>query len=146
MVIEPKNGYFTGVLKGLVNSDNTILVVNKSDLGINKIEKELKNFNPIYISIKNDENLDKIISNIRSKLKNKFISTENTIITRERHRQHLINCVQHLEDFETKNSLEDFDKSAEDLRLATRQLGMIVGKIDVEEVLGSIFNDFCIGK
>ena len=99
-----------------------------------------------YISIKNDENLDKIISNIRSKLKNKFISTENTIITRERHRQHLINCVQHLEDFETKNSLEDFDKSAEDLRLATRQLGMIVGKIDVEEVLGSIFNDFCIGK
>ncbi len=146
VVIEPKNGYFTGVLKGLVNSDNTILVVNKSDLGINKIEKELKNFNPIYISIKNDENLNKIISNIRSKLKNKFISTENTIITRERHRQHLINCVQHLEDFETKNSLEDFDKSAEDLRLATRQLGMIVGKIDVEEVLGSIFNDFCIGK
>ena len=121
-------------------------MVNKSDLGINKIEKELKNFNPIYISIKNDENLNKIISNIRSKLKNKFISTENTIITRERHRQHLINCVQHLEDFETKNSLEDFDKSAEDLRLATRQLGMIVGKIDVEEVLGSIFNDFCIGK
>ncbi len=146
VVIEPKNGYFTGVLKGLVNSENTILVVNKSDLGINKIEKELKNFNPIYISIKNDENLNKIISNIRSKLKNKFISTENTIITRERHRQHLINCVQHLEDFETKNSLEDFDKSAEDLRLATRQLGMIVGKIDVEEVLGSIFNDFCIGK
>ena len=40
----------------------------------------------------------------------------------------------------------DFDKAAEDLRLATRQLGMIVGKVDVEEILGSIFNDFCIGK
>jgi tRNA modification GTPase len=25
-------------------------------------------------------------------------------------------------------------------------LGMIVGKVDVEEILGSIFNDFCIGK
>jgi len=23
---------------------------------------------------------------------------------------------------------------------------MIVGKVDVEEILGSIFNDFCIGK
>ena len=29
--------------------------------------------------------------------------------------------------------LEDFDKSAEDLRMATRHLGMIVGKVDVEE-------------
>ena len=43
-------------------------------------------------------------------------------------------------------SAHDFDKSAEDLRLATRHLGMIVGKVDVEELLGSIFNDFCIGK
>ena len=38
------------------------------------------------------------------------------------------------------------DKAAEDLRLATRYLGMIVGKVDVEEILGSIFNEFCIGK
>ena len=43
-------------------------------------------------------------------------------------------------------SKNDFDKGAEDLRLATRHLGMIVGKVDVEEILGSIFNDFCIGK
>ena len=44
-----------------------------------------------------------------------------------------------------KKTLEDFDKAAE-VRLATRYLGMLVGKVDVEEVLGSIFNDFCIGK
>ena len=68
------------------------------------------------------------------------------MITRERHRQHLEQCVQHLEKFENKNSAEDFDKAAEDLRLATRHLGIIVGKVDVEEILGSIFNDFCIGK
>ena len=52
----------------------------------------------------------------------------------------------HLKNFEEKNSQEDFDKAAEDLRLATRHLGMIVGKVDVEEILGSIFSDFCIGK
>jgi len=68
------------------------------------------------------------------------------LITRERHRQHLKRCVDHLNDFKEKNRLEEFDKAAEDLRLATRNLGMIVGKVDVEEVLGSIFNDFCIGK
>ena len=52
----------------------------------------------------------------------------------------------HLEKFKKKNFVQDFDKAAEDLRLATRHLGMIVGKVDVEELLGSIFNDFCIGK
>ena len=146
VIIEPKSGYFTGVLKGLINSDKTILVVNKSDLGTEQIEKELKKFDPIYLSIKKENGIDKLISEIRNRLKNKFLSTENTIITRERHRQHLLQCVEHLENFENKNSCEDFDKAAEDLRLASRHLGMIVGKVDVEEVLGSIFNDFCIGK
>ena len=44
------------------------------------------------------------------------------------------------------NRKNDIDKATEDLRLATRHLGMLVGKVDVEEILGSIFNDFCIGK
>ena len=51
-----------------------------------------------------------------------------------------------LEKFKKKKSTQDFDKAAEDLRLATRHLGIIVGKVDVEEILGSIFSDFCIGK
>ena len=55
-------------------------------------------------------------------------------------------CVENLQNFENKSLEGDFDKAAEDLRLATRHLGMIVGKVDVEEVLGSIFEDFCIGK
>jgi len=51
-----------------------------------------------------------------------------------------------LHKFQEKKLANDFDKATEDLRLATRHLGMIVGKVDVEELLGSIFNDFCIGK
>ncbi len=146
VVIEPKSAYFTGVLKGLVNSEKTILIVNKSDLGIKNIEDELNKFNPIYISIKKEINVDKLISEIRNKLKNKFVTTDDTVITRERHRQHLIQCYENLENFENKKKEEEFDKAAEDLRLAIRHLGMIVGKVDVEEILGSIFNDFCIGK
>ena len=72
--------------------------------------------------------------------------TNDIFITRERHRQHLIKSLEHLKNFNNKSGTEDFDKAAEDLRLATRHLGMIVGKVDVEEILGSIFNDFCIGK
>ena len=58
----------------------------------------------------------------------------------------MIQCVDYLNIFLEKKDNKDFDKGAEDLRLATQQLGMIVGKVDVEEILGSIFNDFCIGK
>ena len=96
--------------------------------------------------LKNNLNIDNLISKIKNNLEKKFISEEDILITRERHRQHLLQCVEHLKNFLDKNDKKDFDKGAEDLRLATRQLGMIVGKVDVEEILGSIFNDFCIGK
>ena len=145
VVIEPKSVEFTGYLKELI-SDKSIIVINKSDLGIDKRVNEFKKYNPIYISLKNEKNLDQLINEIKDKLKNQFINSEDILITRERHRQHLEQCVLNLENFKNKNESEDFDKAAEDLILATRHLGIIVGKVDVEEILGSIFKDFCIGK
>ena len=124
----------------------SIIVINKSDLGIDDIVYEFKKINPIYISLKEEKNLDNLIFAIKEKLKNQFIKSDDILITRERHRQHLEQCVLHLDNFKQKNKAEDIDKAAEDLRLATRHLGMIVGKVDVEEILESIFNDFCIGK
>ena len=145
IVIEPKSIDFTGFLNDLV-SDKAVIVINKIDLGFESISEKIKKYKPIYISIKNEKNLHDLIKAIKEKLKNKFINSEQTLITRERHRQSLEACVNHLKNFEEKNSKEDFDKAAEDLRLATRHLGVIVGKVDVEEILGSIFSDFCIGK
>ena len=145
VIIDAKNVDFTGVLKDLVD-ENAILVVNKSDLLNGKLNEKLKKHDHILISIKNNSNLDKLILKIKSKLENKFLSHGDILITRERHRQHLEQCINHLQNFKNKNGSEEFDKAAEDLRLATRHLGMIVGKVDVEEILGSIFNDFCIGK
>ena len=145
VIVSAKNVDFSGVFKKLLTK-NAILVVNKSDLVKGKSNSKLKKYEHVLISIKKDLNLNKLITKIKSKLKNKFTTTEDILITRERHRQNLINCVQHLEKFQKKKSAQDFDKAAEDLRLATRHLGMIVGKVDVEELLGSIFNDFCIGK
>jgi tRNA modification GTPase len=145
IVIEPKSVDFTGFLNDLV-SDKSIIVINKIDLDYKNINQQIQKFNPILISIKNETNLEELINRIKDKLKNKFVSSNETFITRERHRHSLEACVQNLKNFEEKNSKEDFDKAAEDLRLATRHLGMIVGKVDVEEILGSIFSDFCIGK
>jgi tRNA modification GTPase len=145
IVIEPKSVDFSDFLKDII-SKNSLLVINKIDLGVNEIGNEIKKLNPIKISIKKEKNLDKLINLIKENLKNKFISSENIFITRQRHRINLEQCVDSMKNFERKKSLEDFDKAAEDLRLAARYLGMIVGKVDVEEILGSIFDDFCIGK
>ena len=141
VVIEPKNLDFTGFLKDLFD-ENSILVINKSDLLQKNLDPQIKKLEHVLISIIKNSNLDILIN----KIKNKFISTEDILITRERHRQHLKQCVEHLKSFSDKKKNTDLDKGAEDLRLATRHLGMIVGKVDVEEILDSIFNDFCIGK
>ncbi|MDC3295845.1 tRNA uridine-5-carboxymethylaminomethyl(34) synthesis GTPase MnmE [Candidatus Pelagibacter sp.] len=145
IVIDAKIIDFEGVLKELMD-ENAILVINKSDLLKEDLNSEIKNYEHVLISVKNNLNLEDLILKIKNKLKNKFITSEDILITRERHRQHLEQSLNYLKNFEEKNEAEDFDKAAEDLRLATRHLGMIVGKVDVEEILGSIFNDFCIGK
>ena len=145
VVVDAKSIDLSGFLNDLLK-DNAILVVNKSDLIKSELDIEVKKLDHVLISLKENLNLDKLISKIKNKLRAKFIINEDILITRERHRQHLIQCSDNLRNFIEKNDKKDFDKGAEDLRLATRHLGMIVGKVDVEEILGSIFNDFCIGK
>ena len=145
VVIEPTSVDFNEVFKDLLD-ENAILVVNKSDLINEELNLNIKKFDHVSISIKNNLNIDELILMIKNKLKNKFVTSGDILITRERHRQHLLQCLDNLKNFIKKNEAKDFDKAAEDLRLATRHLGKIVGKVDVEELLGSIFNDFCIGK
>ena len=146
ILLDAQNPHFTDFLDTLLD-DNCIFVLNKSDLltGSVKINDDrIKKF--ILVSVKNDLNLDELINQIKFKLKHKFLTNDNVIISRERHRLNLEKCIQHLLLFLDNNSLDEFDKAAEDLRLATRYLGKVVGDVDVEEVLGKIFNDFCIGK
>ena len=145
IVIDAISLDFKGVLSDLMD-ENSILVINKSDLLNKDLNPKIKNYNHVLISVKDNLNINSLILKLKNKLKNKFITSDDILITRERHRQHLEQSLRYLKNFEEKNQAEDFDKAAEDLRLATRHLGKIVGKVDVEEILGSIFNDFCIGK
>ena len=145
IILEPKSIDFKRFLKNIVD-ERSIVIVNKMDREDLKVNEEIKKLNPVYISVKKNINLDSLVAEIKKNLENKFISTADIFITRSRHRENIINCINHLKKFYDKSSLEDFDKGAEDLRLAIRHLGSIVGKVDVEEILGSIFNDFCIGK
>ena len=107
IIVSAKSINFTKLLKNLL-AKNAILVVNKSDLVKGKFNRKFKKYEHVLISIKKDLNVNKLISKIKSKLKNKFISSENILITRERHRQNLINCAYHLQEFKEKKIYQGF--------------------------------------
>ena len=146
ILLDAKNPHFKGFFDRLYD-ENSLIVINKSDLISDEFdEKSIDNLEHILISVKEETNLNTFVEEIKKKLKHRFSVSENILISRERHRHNLEKCISHLKIFLEKNSINDFDKAAEDLRLATRYLGRVVGDVDVEEVLGKIFNDFCIGK
>jgi tRNA modification GTPase len=129
-------------IQRLIN-ENSIIVLNKSDLASNQEHNFKKG---ILISVKKNKNIDQLITRIKKELSLKFILSKNILVTRERHRVKLNICLKEIDNFLKKDQKKDIEMAAEDLRLATRHLGSIVGKVDVEEILGSIFKDFCIGK
>ena len=114
--VSVNNLNFKGILREMMD-ENAILIINKSDLMKEDLNSELRVFEHVLISVKNNFNIDNLILKIKNKLKNKFIASEDTLITRERHRQHLEQSLNYLKNFEEKNEAEDFDKAAEDLRL-----------------------------
>ena len=130
-------------IMSLINEDSIILL-NKSD--VQDEENHRFDVDTILASVKDNKNIDKLINLIKQKLSKKFSSTNNALITRERHRVKLNECLIEIDKFLKKDQYKDLELAAEDLRMATRHLGSIVGKVDVEEILGSIFKDFCIGK
>ena len=130
-------------IKDLINKDSIVLL-NKSDIKNDQNHKF--DATTILVSVKDNKNIDIFVKKLKEKLSNKFATKKNTLITRERHRVKLSECLKEIDKFLSKDQNKDIELAAEDLRMATRHLGSIVGKVDVEEILGSIFKDFCIGK
>ena len=144
IVIDNSSKEINKKIKNLINKDSIVLL-NKSD-----IKKDNQNHkfdvDTILVSVKNNKNIDIFINKLKEKLSKKFTSNNSALITRERHRNKLNDCLKEIDKFLKKDQNKDIELAAEDLRMATRHLGSIVGKVDVEEILGSIFKDFCIGK
>ena len=143
VVIDNSSKDINNKIKKMINKDSIILL-NKSDV----TDKQNHKFeaDTVMASVKNNINIDKLINLIKGKLSKKFSSNNSVIITRERHRIKLNECLKEINKFLKRGQNKDLELAAEDLRMATRHLGGIVGKVDVEEILGSIFKDFCIGK
>ena len=68
------------------------------------------------------------------------------LLTRSRHRSALQATRAALDRFGRAAHGGELALLAEDLRLATRALGRITGRVGVDDILDRIFAEFCIGK
>ena len=94
------------------------------------------------ISSKTGKGIRGLLEKIYTKLVPNNIA-ENSYVSRERQKNCLKNTVLQLKKTREKKNIDLF---AEDIRIALNEICKISGKKDVEDILGIIFNDFCIGK
>lgn len=117
-----------------------LLVWNKSDLpGFQKRDG-------ISVSLKSGEGLSDLIAALTAMVAERLETKDQApALTRPRHREALTQALEFLRHALTA-PLDQPELFAEDLRLALRAIGRITGRVDVEELLDSVFRDFCIGK
>jgi tRNA modification GTPase len=120
---------------------NAILVVNKIDLAPGAgAGREV-----VEISAKTGQGIDRLIGDLAEVAARVTESGPGgPLLTRTRHRIELEAAEAALARFENRALSPEL--KAEELRIAAHHLGRLTGRIDVEEVLGAIFSEFCIGK
>lgn len=98
------------------------------------------------VSGKTGQGLDTLIAEIGARVSER--ASGAGVITRERHRAAIQRALEALESaaFHVRTGPEVAELAAEELRAATRALDALVGRIDVEDLLGEIFARFCVGK
>ena len=130
------------------SSKALIVIQNKIDIN-NNDELSLSKLNPIKISAKYGQGIDKLEQVIYNKADLPTLSETDIIITNARHYTALINAHDNLSRvIEGLEQNISGDLLSEDLRLVLSDLAEITGKgiISSQEVLNNIFSQFCVGK
>ena len=131
-----------------IDSGQTLIRLrNKCDIDSDRIYSRptADDYPILAISAKTGAGFDRLVDCITDIAMTIQSSGENAIITRARHRQALVEIVDVLSKVLDTPDLAD-ELIAENLRICTRELGRLTGRVDVEDLLDVIFNDFCVGK
>jgi tRNA modification GTPase len=120
-----------------------LVVFNKTDLMARNLPNMVGKCSAIPVSCKTGAGLDRLMEELRSKAEQMMVGNGSPIISRQRHRESLAACHEALVRFGLANESE---LAAEELRHAVHALGRITGRVDVEDILDLVFQEFCIGK
>ena len=130
-----------------------IIVVNKIDLlSENQIKEQQEkltthNTQLITISAKNNIGIETLKSQLLSFVNTGALRNNETIVTNTRHYDSLLKALDEIQ--KVKHGLEtnlSSDLMAIDIKEALYHFGMITGQVTNDELLGNIFENFCIGK
>lgn len=136
----PRPAHFT---TGTANG-NEILVLNKNDL---PEHDDWKNCNGLRISCATGDGLNTLESEILSRIGKQNLQPENTLAINLRHRDCLRRALEACD--RARKTMQDTHSPeyiALDLNEALRAVGEVVGTVGVEQILDSVFGQFCIGK
>lgn len=100
----------------------------------------------LCLSAVTGENIDALVEALTAFAQSATARGSGALLTRARHRQALMRAVEALERISQADRAGAPELLAEDLRSALRALESLIGKVDVEMILGEIFSRFCIGK
>ena len=147
----------------VLNKIDLIKDGNEADLAVNKnvirgneivslIENKSIDIPLVKISAKTGEGLVDLMSTLSNKASDLVGTSDSTLVTNLRHYEALRKSEPPLRRVLSGLGATDHgtplppDLIAQDLREALHYIGSIVGEISTDEVLGSIFREFCIGK
>ncbi len=137
----PRSAHFNGRTE---DDRNELVVLNKSDL---PEDNDWKNFPALRISCLTGDGLPQLQKEILGRIRQQNLRPESAVAINTRHRD----CL--------RRALESCDRArsalgqglsqeyvAVDLDQALRAVGEVIGVVDVEQILDSVFSQFCIGK
>ncbi|PDT20131.1 tRNA uridine-5-carboxymethylaminomethyl(34) synthesis GTPase MnmE [Rhizobium hidalgonense] len=99
----------------------------------------------LQISTTTGDGLLELRQLIGNSVATRFTGLSMAIPSRQRHKDSLAKCLAALENAISATDV-NLELRTEQLRIAADYLGRITGRVDVEQLLGVIFSEFCIGK
>lgn len=143
----PLNDLKSQLTKSGLSEDNILIVWNKCDSEDDALAFDSDEFESIAISAKKRRNLDDLKARIVTRTLQGAVNEQSGILTNSRHYQLLQAALKELyiveEELERGSSQ---DLLAISLKGVIQHLGEISGSVTNDDILGSIFSSFCIGK
>ena len=118
-----------------------VIVQNKSDLFSIRFQNDLD----LALSTQTGVGLVELRDRLKALVHDRMVGIDDAVVVRQRHVTAIQNSIRLLNECLAQPDREA-ELVCEDLRRAARYLGEITGHVEVEELLGKIFSELCIGK